>query len=167
MQIRLESAKRIGRKIAINDEKGYVIAIFLVLIIVFSLVIGYFVVFRPQPEGYNTINLLDSSQKDASNYPEVLVANQNSTFSVWITVENHMGTTEKYQVQTKIAQNPITFPINATATNTAEITLQNGQSWQELATVTKNEVGSYSVVFELWPYEFTHDYCVLNIQVIS
>ena len=34
MQILLESVKKIGRKIGLNDEKGYVIAIFLVLIIV-------------------------------------------------------------------------------------------------------------------------------------
>jgi len=39
-------------------------------------------------------------------------------------------------------------------------------------TVTENQVGSYSVVFELWQnsgeaYQFTNDLCILNIQVIS
>ena len=32
------------------------------------------------------------------------------------------------------------------------MTLGNGQSWQKSVTVTENQVGSYSVVFELWQY---------------
>lgn len=173
MRIQLERVKNIGRKIGLNDEKGCAIAIFLALIIVSALVVGYYVVFKPQPEGYNTIYLLDS-QKKAINYPEVLIANQNSTFNVWVNVENHMGNKENYQILTKIATDLSTLPVNTQASNATEITLENGQSWQSLATITQNEVGSYSVVFELWlynqdsgAYEFTHNYCVLNIQVIS
>ena len=44
MRIRLESVKRIGRKIGLNEEKGYAVAIFLALIIVSATVIGYYVV---------------------------------------------------------------------------------------------------------------------------
>ena len=68
MQIRLESVKKIGRKIGLNDEKGYAFAIFLALIIVSALAVSYFVFFRPAPAGYSTIYLLDS-QKKAVNYP--------------------------------------------------------------------------------------------------
>ncbi|MCL5949395.1 MAG: DUF1616 domain-containing protein, partial [Candidatus Bathyarchaeota archaeon] len=88
MRIRLESAKRIGRKIGLNEEKGYAVAIFLALIIVSATVLGYYVVLRPQAEPYNTIYLLDA-QKKAIDYPEVLVANQNSTFNVYVDVVNH------------------------------------------------------------------------------
>ena len=49
---------------------------------------------RPQAEPYNTIYLLDANKK-AVDYPEVLVANQNSTFNVYVDVENHMGTSAK------------------------------------------------------------------------
>jgi uncharacterized membrane protein len=172
MRLRLESFQRIGRKIHIDDDKGYAVAILLALIIVSSVVIGYYVVFRPQPEGYNTIFLLDS-QKKASDYPEVLVANQNSTFNVYVDVENHMEATEQYQVQMKITKNLSTFPVDTQATKVYEISnLENGKSWENMVTITQNEVGSYSVVFELWQksgqtYEFTHNYCVLNIQVIN
>ena len=62
MQIRLERVKSIGRKIGLNDEKGYVVAVFLVLIIVSALAVTYFVAFRPQPAGYNTIFILDSQR---------------------------------------------------------------------------------------------------------
>ena len=63
MRIRLESAKRIGRKIGINDDKGYAVAIVLALIIVSSVVAGYYLVLKPQPEGYNTMYLLDAQKK--------------------------------------------------------------------------------------------------------
>ena len=173
MRIRLESVKRIGRKIGLNEDKGYAVAIFLALIIVSATVIGYYVVFRPQAEPYNTIYLLDA-QKKAVDYPETLVvANQNSTFNVYVNVVNHMGNTASYQVQVKITKNLSTFPVDAQASQVYEINgLENGKNWENMATITQNEVGSYSVVFELWlnkagTLEFTHNSCVLNIQVTS
>ena len=177
MQIRLESVKKIGRKISLNDEKGYAVAIFLALVIVSALVVGYYVEFPPKPSGYSTIYLLDSQNK-AVNYPQVLVANQNSTFNVPVTVENHMGGTVKYQVLVKITDNLSSFSVNVQPAETNNMTLGSGQSWQKSVTVTENQVGSYSVVFELWQYnpdsgayQFTNNnvnnYCVLNIQVVS
>ncbi len=171
MQIQLESVKKIGRKIGLNDEKGYAVAIFLALIIVSALAVSYFVFFRPPPSGYSTIYVLDSQNK-AVNYPEVLVANQNSTFNVPVTVVNNMGGTVQYQVLVKITDDLTTFPVNTQPIEAYNMTLGNGQSGQKTVTVTENQVGSYSVVFELWQYnsgtyQFTYDYCVLNIQVIS
>jgi uncharacterized membrane protein len=174
MRIQLERVKNIGRKIGLNDEKGYAVAIFLALVIVSALVVGYYVVAKPQPEGYSTIYLLDS-QKTAADYPVTLVANQNSTFNVWVNVENHMGGTgnQTYQVLLKITPNLTTFPVNVQPTQTYNISLANTATWQTLSTITLNQVGSYSVVFELWhlnsagAYEFTNDYSVLNIQVVS
>ena len=173
MQIRLESVKKIGRKIGLNDEKGYAVAIFLALIIVSATVIGYYVVLKPQPEGYNTIYLLDS-QKKAIDYTEILVANQNSTFKVYVNVENHMGgkDNQTYQVLVKSTPNLSGFPVDAQPIKTYDISLRDGDSWQNSASITENQVGSYSVVFELWQYkdgtlEFTHNSCVLNIQVIN
>jgi len=169
----LEKMKNIGRKIGLNDEKGFTVAVFLALVILSAIAVSYFAFFRPAPSGYSTISLLDSQNK-AVNYPEVLVANQNSTFNVWVNVVNNMGGTVQYQVLVKITQNPTTFPVNTQSTDVYNITIGNGQSWQKSVTVTENQIGSYSVVFELWQYnqdsgafQFTSDYCVLNIQVIS
>ena len=74
MQIRLERVNSIGRKIGINDDKGIVIAIFVVLIIVSVVAAVYFIAFPAKPEGYSTIYLLDT-QKTTDNYPATLVAN--------------------------------------------------------------------------------------------
>ena len=175
MRIHLERAKNIGRKIGLNDDKGYAVAIFLALVIVVSLLAGYYVLARPGPSGYSTIYLLDS-QNNAADYPQLLVANQNSTFNVPVTVVNNMGYTMKYEVLVKITNELTTIPINTQPVATYQMTLENGQTWQKTATITDNQVGNYSVVFELWQYnsnpnvsayQFSYDYCVLSIQVVS
>jgi uncharacterized membrane protein len=175
MRIRLESAKRLGTKIGLNEEQGYAVAIFLALLIVSATVVGYYVWLRPQPEPYNTFYLLNS-QKNAADYPETLVANQNSTFNVYINVENHMGKAENqsYQVLVKITQNLSGLPVDVQPIQTYDLSLRNGDSWQTLTSITQNQVGSYSVVFELWhynqdtkAYEFTLNYAVLNLQVTN
>lgn len=173
MRILLESAKRIGRKIGLNEEKGYAVAIFLALIIVSVTIIGYYVLLNPQAESYNTFYLLDSNKKTL-DYPETLVVNQNSTFNVYVTVENHMTVTAQYQVQVKITNNLSTFPVAIQPSQVYETSRVNsGGSWEKMVTVTQNDVGSYAVVFELWEQmadgtlEFKQNYCVLNIQVIN
>jgi uncharacterized membrane protein len=174
MQIRLESAKKIGRRIGLNDDNGYLVAILLALIIISSIIAGYYLVLRPQPEAYNSIYLLDANNK-AVNYPETLVVNQGSTFNVTVMVENHMGGAENqtYQVQVKVTEHIATFPIDSQPIETYNFSLKNGDSWSNSATIPQNKVDSYSVVFELWrlgdlgSYEFTHNYCVLNIQVTN
>ncbi len=169
MRIQFESVKRIGRKIGLDEEKGFAVAIFLALIIVSATVIGYYVVFRPQAEPYNTIYLLDA-QKKAVDFPSTLVVNQNNTFIVYVNVVNHMGgtDTQTYQVQSKISPN---FP-GTQPTKTYDLSLKDGETWQDSASITLNQVGDYSVEFELWQMKngvlvLTPNSCVLKISVIS
>jgi uncharacterized membrane protein len=136
---------------------------------------GYYVWLRPQAEPYNTIYLLDS-QKKAVEYPQVLVANQNSTFNVYVNVVNHMGgpDNQTYRVLVKITSTLTGFPVDGQPIKTYDLSLKDGDTWQVSAVIKQNQVGSYSVVFELWhlnqvskAYEFTPNYCVLKIQVTS
>ena len=174
MRRRLESVMHIGRRIGLSDEKGAAVAVFVALIVVAAVVAGYYLLLAPPPEEYNVINLLDT-QKQARNYPEVLVTNQNSTFTVFVNVENHMNSDQSYRVLTKVTKNlPANFPegLPVDPVNTYELNLAKGTSHQDQVTVTENELGSYSVVFELWRLDsgewmFTNNYCVLNIKVIS
>jgi len=173
MQIRLERVKSIGEKIGLNDDKGYMVAIFLALIIIASLLAGYYLLYHPTPHGYSTLYLLDSQNK-AVNYPQLLVANQNSTFTVPIAVVNNVGWTVDYQVQIKITTNLDSYPVNVNPSATYNFTLANGKTWQKSITVSENQVGNYWVVFELYTfnpadgtYKFTYDYGVLPIQVVN
>ena len=169
MQKRFASVIAIGRKIGLNDETGYAVAIFLALLIVSATVIGYYAFLAPPAESYNTIYLLDDNKK-AVDYPEVIVLNQNSTFNVYVNVVNHMGGTENqtYQVQLKIASNHS----GTQPPKLYDLSLRNGETWQDSASIKLNQVGSYSVVFELWQIkdgvlQLTPNSCVLNISVIS
>ena len=81
--------RKTGKSLQLNDDKGYIIAVALALIVVSSILVGYYLVSRLPPEGYTTIYMLDS-QKKAMDYPELLVINgneKNNTFNVWIVVE--------------------------------------------------------------------------------
>ncbi len=173
MRIRLEKARRFGSRIGLDEDKGFAVAVFLALLIVSLVVLSYFVWFRPPAEPYNSIYLLDSN-KEALDYAETLVANQNSTFNVYVDVVNHLGHDASYQVQMKTTKNLSTFPVDVPASQVFQInSLGDGKTSENTATVSENVVGSYSIVFELWQqnssgtFEFAQNYCVLNLQVIS
>jgi hypothetical protein len=156
------------------ENRGYTIAVAFTLIFVSSLLIGYYYVSTLPPEGYTTIYLLDYQQKKAIDYPGLLVLNENSTFNVWVVVENKMGTTQSFEVMQKVIRDVIpSFPVETDAESNYVQTIKNGETWETLATVSINEPGSYSVVFELWIHdetgvlEFSYNYCVLNVEVVE
>jgi uncharacterized membrane protein len=171
-----ETMRKLGKSLQLNDNKGYTVAVALTLIIVSSILIGYYLVSRLPPEGYTTIYMFDS-QKKAIDYPELLVINgneKNNTFNVWIVVENHMGTRQSCEVLQKVINDPVSsFPVEADVKSSYAKTIENGEIWETLATVSINEPGSYSVIFELWIYdetgalEFSYNYCVLPIEVVD
>ena len=119
----LESVMRIGRKIGLNDDKGYTVAIFLALIIFSALVAGYFLTLRSQPSGYNTIYMLDRQKNSQQLSYLHLIANQNSTFNLWVGVVNNMGGSgnQNYQVLVKITSNLSSFPVNVTPIQTYDL----------------------------------------------
>jgi len=174
VKIHSETNRKLGKIQSLISNKGYTIAIALALIFVSSLLIGYYFISRLPPEGYTTIYMLNYPQKEAADYPELLVVNENNTFNVWVVVENHMGTKQSCEVLQKVIADMIpSFPVEANAENSYEQTIENGETWETLATVSINEPGSYSVIFELWIYdktgalEFSYNYCVLNIEVVE
>ena len=154
------------------SNNGYRIAIALSLIFVFSLVIGYYFISRLPPAGYTTIYVLDYQHKKAIDYPELLIVNENNTFNVWISVENRIGRSQSCEVLQKVIGDVIpAFPVDADVERSYAQTIENGEKWETLATVSINDPGSYSVIFELWVYDetgvpsFSYNYCVLNIEV--
>ena len=169
-----ETMRNLGRSLKLNDDRGYTIAIVFALIIVSSLLIGYYLFSRLPPEGYSTIYILDS-QKKAIDYPELLVINENNTFNVWVGVENHMGKRQSFEVLQKVIQSTIpSYPVDAEITSRYEKTMENGEIWESLVEVSINEPGSYSMIFELWIYDdsagafqFSYNYPILKIKVVE
>lgn len=166
--------RRISVSLSMKNERNtYLAAVSIALITASVLLATYYVVLRPEPERYTTIYLLDSSKK-GTNYPEYLVSNVNSTFSVFVDVENHMGRTlNNTEVRVKVTENlNSTFPVKADALQTFNGTISDGATWENIATISLKQPGDYSVVFELWIpnketgiLEFSGNFCLLNIQV--
>jgi uncharacterized membrane protein len=169
-----ETEKKLVKKLGLNN-KGSKIAVAVVLIFVFSLLVGYYFVSRLPPEGYTTIDVLNYQEKKAIDYPELVVINENNTFNVWVEVENHMDSQQSCEVLQKVVAGMVpSYPVEANAEKNYTQTVENGKTWEIPATVTINEPGSYSVIFELWiyngqagTYQFTYNYCVLKIEAVS
>jgi uncharacterized membrane protein len=170
-----ETEKKMAKNLRLNN-RGYKIAVAVVLIFVFSLLVGYyFYVHRLSPEGYTTIYVLNYQEKKAVDYPELVVINENNTFSVWVEVENHMGAQQSCEILQKVVKGMVpSFPVEVNAEKSYAQTVDNGKTWEIPATVTINEPGSYSVIFELWIYDanaeafkFSYNFCVLPIDVVN
>jgi uncharacterized membrane protein len=133
----------------------------------------YYIAIGTPPKQYFTMYLLNN-QHGAEGYPDLLVVGENNTFSVYVTVENHMNTSRLCEVQIKVTSdvNP-TFPLNTTAVQTFRETVQVGAKWENFVTVSLDQVGDFYVVFELWflnevgAWEFSGEFCVLNVQVVN
>ena len=170
----METIKKLARSLNSDNNNGYKVAVLIALILVSILVASYYVLLKPPQKGYMTIYLLDS-QKKAINYPELLVINQNNTFNVWVEVENHMGKSERSEVLLKLTSGTIQrMPIEADANATYARTVENEETWETMSTISINEPGSYSVIFELWAYDetvgalqFFGNYAVLNVEVVA
>jgi len=171
VKIHLETLKKLGTRLKWDNNKGYAVSVLIALAFVSILLAAYYPRFKPTEKGFTTISLLDS-QKQALDYPELLVINQNNTFNVFVEVENHMGSqncTVLLKVTSEMIQKlPVTADTNATYTRT----LENGESWEIPSTITIDKPGNYSVIFELWMYkegelQFSGNACVLNVEVVS
>jgi len=173
VKINSETNRKFGIS-SLVENRGYAMAVAFTLIFVSSLLISYYYFSTLPPEGYTTIYLLEYQQKKAIDYPGLLVLNENSTFNVWVVVENKMDTTQSFEVKQKVIRDVIpSFPVETDAGSNYAQTIKNGEAWETLATVSINDLGSYSVVFELWIHdetgtlEFSHNYCVLNVEVVE
>ena len=158
----------------LDENKGYVVPVAVTLILIFSIFMGYYIISRAPPEGYTTISLLDA-QKQAVNYPELVVINQNNTFNVWVEVENHLGKTQSFEILLKVTNTPgPAFPADVQPSNSYTATLENGEKWETSSTITIEQPGTYSVIFELWMYDenmgqnlFSGKVCVLNVEAVN
>jgi len=154
----------------IEIDKSH-LAVIITLTIVCCVVGGYFIAYALKPPGYHEMYLLDAQNK-ADNYPQTVILNQNNTFHIPIVVTNNMRIWQEYQVQVKIVQHTMYFPVNTPPYNTYEFTLDADQSWNNQILVTLNEEGNYSIVIELYvknnkEYVFTDNFCVLHIKAIT
>ena len=170
----MEALKDFARSLNRDNNKYYLVSVSVALILVSVFLGSYYVLLKPPDKEFTTIYLLDS-QEQAVDYPELLIINQNSTFSVFVVVENHMGDIQNCTVLLKMTSGMIhKLPLMAAANATYTSTLENGESWEIPSTITIDQPGTYSVMFELWLHDkeggelqFSGNACSLSVKVIT
>ena len=140
-----------------SEEKTIILTILVALVIMVALLV-YMVFFTPaQKEPFTSLYLLDS-EKQLENIPKTVVLGENSTFSLWVGVENRNDTTIEYSVQVSLDEGN-----SADESGSAELvgcfneTLANGETWEFPVTISIDQPGSNTVIFELWFFNETEN----------
>lgn len=155
------------------EKNNYALSITVALTIAFILLIYSYITFM-KPNGFVSLSVLDQ-QKEAKNYPELLVIGENNTCRLWIVVENHMEKSVSCKVLLKITDMPIqSIPLQMEYNGSYSRMLSRGEKWEEPVDLSFNKRGDFHLVFELWIYnektgefEFSDNFCVLNLKVIE
>jgi uncharacterized membrane protein len=137
-----------------GEEKTIILTILVALVILGALLVN--LALNPAPEErFVAIYLLDS-EKQAENFPKTVVLGENSTFSLWVGVQNQNDTTKGFSVLVKVddGKAPVD-PSPAEPTQSFERTLLNEEVWEFPVTINIDQLGSHRMIFELWSFNET------------
>jgi uncharacterized membrane protein len=132
-----------------SEEKTIILTVVVALVIISALLVN--LVLTPAPtEKFSTIYYLNS-EKQADNLPKTVVLGENSTFSLWIGVENQNETTIDYSVYVKYddGKSPVD-PSPVKPTESFNRTLADTELWEFPVTISIDQLGRNRVIFELW-----------------
>jgi uncharacterized membrane protein len=137
-----------------NGDTTVVLTILVALFIIGILLVNL-ALEPPQEERFDVIYLLDS-EKQTSNFPETVVLGENSTFTLWVGVENQRGATMNYSVLLKIDDGTSAIgDSQVEAKESFNKTLQHEEVWEFQVTVNIDQPGHNRLLFELWYIDAT------------
>ncbi|MFA5364024.1 MAG: DUF1616 domain-containing protein [Candidatus Bathyarchaeia archaeon] len=133
-----------------SEEKTVIITILVALVIMSALVVNLVLLTPAKTEEFSVIYMLDAN-KQTENYPKTVILGTNSTFTMWIGVENQNDQTSVYSVQVKIDDGtPEVNPGSVEAKYTFEKSLSNGELWEFPVIIELDQLGHNRIMFELW-----------------
>jgi uncharacterized membrane protein len=145
MEKKIKRTQKDAKSVSYSSEEKMIILTILVAFVIMVAILVYMVFFMPaQKEPFTSLYLLDS-EKQLENIPETVVLGENSTFQLWVGVENRNDTTIDYSVQVSLDE----------GNSSAELiecfnrTLVNGEKWEFPVTISIDQLGSNTVIFEL------------------
>ena len=156
MEKKIKRTQKGAKSVSYGSEEKTVILTILVALVIMVAILVYMVFFTPaQKEPFTSIYLLDS-EKQLENIPETVVLGENSTFSLWVGVENRNDTTIEYSVQVSLDEgNSAEESSSAKLVGCFNRTLVNGEKWEFPVTISIDQQGSNTVIFELWFFDET------------
>jgi len=155
-----------------SEEKTIILTILVALVIIGALLVNL-VFFTPvETEQFSTIYYLDS-EKQTTNLPKTVVLGENSTFSLWVGVENQNDTTMDYSVQVKVDDGKsLVNPSPVEPTESFNRSLLNEEKWEFPITISIDQLGSHRVIFELWFFDekegslYTGSWVSLSVEAV-
>ena len=145
--------RRTQKKTFSNNEEKIIIVTILIALIVFAALLVKLTVFTPiETEPFSGIYYLDS-EKQTTNLPKTVILGENSTFSLWLGVENQNGTKTPIDYIVKLKIDDGKEQINPSLAEPVEIfenTLKNGDTWEFPITIDIEKAGTNRIIFELW-----------------
>ena len=141
-----------------REEKTIIITILVALVIMGALLVKMTVFMPIETEPFSAIYYLDSENQTA-NIPKTVVLGENSTFSLWVGVENQNRTTIDYQVWIKMDDGK--GLLNHTSTEYIQSIeeplepLAHGETWEFLVPINIEQLGTNRISFELWFFNET------------
>ena len=150
MEKKIERTEKDRTSISYSSEEKTIIATIIIAIVIISALLVNLMLTPVPPEKFSTIYYLDSEKK-TENLPKAVVLGENSTFLLWVGVENHKDTTIDYQVLVKYENGKTTEdPSPTEATESFENTLADGETWEFPLTINIDTLGTNRVIIELW-----------------
>ena len=135
-----------------SEEKTIIITIIVALVILGALLVNL-VVFTPrETEQFSALYYLDS-EKQTTNLPKTVLLDQNSTFSLWVGVNNQNNRTIDYQVQIKMDDGKGPWnPSPIEPIQSFEVEIKQGETWEFPVAISIEQLGQNRIIFELWLY---------------
>jgi uncharacterized membrane protein len=151
MEKKIKRTQKGAKSVSYSSEEKTIILTILVALAIMVALLVYVVFFTPaQKEPFTSLYLLDS-EKQLENIPKTVVLGENSTFSLWVGVENRNDTTIEYSVQVSLDEGNS----SAELVGCFNRTVANGETWEFPVTISIDHPGSNMVIFELLFFDET------------
>ena len=146
-----EDAKFISQR---REEKTIFVSI-LVALVIMGVLLVKLTFFTPiETEPFSAIYYLDS-EKQTTNLPKTVVLGDNSTFSLWVGVENHNDTEMEYEVRSMIDDGRGHVDTNSREYESNQTVLEDGGIWEFQIDISIEQLGQNRVIFSLWFFNQT------------
>jgi len=175
MEKKIKRTPQGTKSVSDNGEEKTIILTILVALVILGALLVYLVFFTPvEKEPFALIYYLDS-EKQLENFPETVVLGENSTFSLWVGVENQ-NETQVFSVRVKVDDgNAPVNPSPAEPTQIFERTLLNEEKWEFPVTISIDQLGHNRIIFELWFFdkeaedglEYSGNWVSLSLEAIQ
>ncbi|MDG6223399.1 MAG: DUF1616 domain-containing protein [Candidatus Bathyarchaeota archaeon] len=157
-----------------NEEKTVILTIAIAVVIIGALLVQLTLLTPINAEKCSALYYLDSN-KQTENLPSTIILGENSTFSLWVGVENQNNEPLDYQVLMKIDDGKgVLNQSSAEVIEYFDQTLEDNDIWEFPVEITIEKLGTNRIIFELFiwnatatEYQYSGIWVNLSVEAIE